>query len=332
MDDLPIGSRVSLRRRLAPEEVTPEYSMTDVTGQLVDADETHLWVETRRGRVQVARADLVAARVVPPRPARRGAPHRAVGIGDLQRIMTKGQPGIEQEWLGEEYHGWLLRSAGRWTGRSNSVLTVGEPGLPLEEAVAAVEHWYADREAPALFMLPRPTGAGAAEDPLGELLLDRGFVESPPVDVLTGRVSDLVVAGGQPPGLRLTTSPTPDEDWLRGCGPRLQEHLGTARRVLTIPRRQVFLTAHDDEGGVVGVVRVAMDDAWAGVFGLHVAPERRREGIGRWLTREAALAIQAAGTDLVYLQVERDNAPARSLYTALGMEVHHEYTYLRPPR
>src|SRR5699024_4793994 len=189
-----------------------------------------------------------------PRPARRGAPHRAVGIGDLQRIMTKGQPGIEQEWLGEEYHGWLLRSAGRWTGRSNSVLTVGEPGLPLEEAVAAVEHWYADREAPALFMLPRPTGAGAAEDPLGELLLDRGFVESPPVDVLTGRVSDLVVAGGQPPGLRLATSPTPDEDWLRGCGPRLQEHLGTARRVLTIPRRQVFLTAHDDEGGVVGVV------------------------------------------------------------------------------
>src|SRR5699024_3898455 len=188
----------------------------------------------------------------------------------------------------------------------------GEPGLPLEEAVAAVEHWYADREAPALFMLPRPTGAGAAEDPLGELLLDRGFVESPPVDVFTGRASDLVVAGGQPPGLRLATSPTRREDWLRGCGPRLQEHLGTARRVLTIPRRQVFRTAHDDEGGGVGVVRVAMGDAGAGIFGLHVAPERRREGTGRWLTREAALAIQAAGTDLVYLQVERDNAPARS--------------------
>ena len=44
------------------------------------------------------------------------------------------------------------------------------------------------------------------------------------------------------------------------------------------------------------------------------------------------LAIQAAGTDLVYLQVERDNTPARILYTALGMEVHHEYAYLRPPR
>ncbi len=331
MDDLPLGSRVAVRHRLPPDEVTAAWSMTDVLGRLVRADEQHLWVETRGGEVQVARADVVAARVVPPRPVRRGAPHRAVGIEDLHRVMAKGQPGLEQRWLGPEHSGWLLRWGEGWTGRSNSALPVGDPGMPLEEAVTAVADWYAAHGAPPLFMLPRPTGATTAQDPLGAHLLGHGYREAGEVtNVLTGPVSGLLTGGEQPPGLRLSTASAPTTDWFAGGSPRLREHVDVARRVLAVPRRQVFLTAYDDEGGLAATARVALDDGWAGVFGVHVLPPYRGRGVGRWLTRAAGLAIQAAGTGLVYLQVERSNTAAQRLYTGAGMLPHHEYVYVRP--
>ena len=37
---------------------------------------------------------------------------------------------------------WLLRADGGFTGRANSALPLGDPGLPLAGAVDEVEAWY----------------------------------------------------------------------------------------------------------------------------------------------------------------------------------------------
>lgn len=330
---LTTGSRVAVRSRIDPP---PPHgpSLTDTVGEIVGLDEHTLQIRSRTGVVTLRRELVTAARAIPPKPSRRGAPHRAITIEDLHLVMTKGQPGIEESWLGTRGEGWLLRAGRGWTGRSNSALPVGDPGLPLAAAVDAVERWYDERGLAPLFMLPRPRGAAMREDPLGELLLARaGYRAGMAADVLTGRTDTIVQDPvPSPSGLSLRTSATVDEAWLTGGSPRILEHLDAARQILALPSRQVFLTAQDDEGGTAGVVRVALDDGWAGTFGLHVAPAHRRRGIGRWLTVEAARVAAATGATLTYLQVERANTAAHDLYTSLGMGVHHEYAYLGRPR
>lgn len=324
---LTTGDRVAVRTRIDPPPRSGP-TLTDTVGDLLAIDGTSLRVDTRHGEVTLRRELVVAARVIPPRPTRRGAPHRAISIEDLHLVMTRGQPGIEQAWLGEEGEGWLLRAGHGWTGRSNSALPVGDPGRPLVEAVDEVEAWYAERDLPALVMLPRPAGAGTAEDPLGRLLLDRGYGEHTVADVLTGWTDTLLDAPAPAPhGITARRSDHVDEDWLAASSPRVLQHLDAAREILSRPPRQVFLSAHDDEGSTAGVVRVALNDGWAGIFGLHVPPSRRGRGIGRWLTQEAARAAREAGAALTYLQVEHDT-PARDLYLDLGLRAHHDYLYL----
>nr|WP_246297298.1 GNAT family N-acetyltransferase [Janibacter cremeus] len=138
----------------------------------------------------------------------------------------------------------------------------------------------------------------------------------------------LTGATAPPAGLSLHSSDHVDETWLAGGPPRLRDHLDVAREILALPPRQIFLTAQDSEGGTAGVVRVALNDGWAGIFGLHVAPTHRRRGIGRWLTHAAASAARDAGASLTYLQVEPSNDAAQQLYRSAGMQQHHDYVYL----
>src|ERR1700746_3740921 len=78
----------------------------------------------------------------------------ALSIGELEVIAAKGWRAPEEEWLG----GWLLRAAQRFTGRANSALAAGDPGIPLAEAVPAVRPWYWGRELPAMVAMPYPLG------------------------------------------------------------------------------------------------------------------------------------------------------------------------------
>jgi N-acetylglutamate synthase len=75
-------------------------------------------------------------------------------IIDLERIAAAHWRGTEEEWLGQ----WLLRAAGGFTGRANSALPLGDPGLPLGEAVDYVTRWYTDRVLRPMIALPMPLG------------------------------------------------------------------------------------------------------------------------------------------------------------------------------
>ena len=92
-------------------------------------------------------------------------------VEDLERAAALHWQAPETEPLGE----WRLRAAAGFTGRANSALPVGDPGLPLAEAVTAVEAWYRRRTLPPMIVLPQ----GAAPDPLAGLLAERSWVPRP---------------------------------------------------------------------------------------------------------------------------------------------------------
>ncbi|HJY74052.1 MAG TPA: hypothetical protein VJ347_19940, partial [Streptosporangiaceae bacterium] len=82
-------------------------------------------------------------------------------IQDLERAAALHWQAPETERLGD----WLLRAGEGFTGRANSALPLGDPGVPLPEAVAAVEGWYRRRDLRPMIVLLQ----GAAPEPLEDL-------------------------------------------------------------------------------------------------------------------------------------------------------------------
>lgn len=260
---------------------------------------------------------MTAVREIPPTPGRRGAPHRAISNEDLQRVMVAGMPPLESAALGD----WQLRAADGYTGRANSVLVVGHPDRSTTDAITFCDRWYRERGLKPMYQLPLPLGSDPMQDDLGRELLDTGHDYVMRVLIMTARTQD--VAGFRT-GHLVEGRPQVDDEWFSFSDEKFADHRGTAQQVFELTD-SVFLIAPG-----AGVARLTFGHGWAGVFGVHVAPDQRRRGIGRDLVVAGAQAAQERGVCLMYLQVTPDN-PAVRLYRDLGFTEHHEYWYAQAP-
>lgn len=337
---LPLGSRVVLRWRLETADPATGATLTDSVGTLSASDDRTLTVQTSRGPVVVDRARVVAAKELPPKPVRRGAPHRAIGIDDLQRVVAPSWGAAEREQLGD----WLLRASSGFTQRGNSVVPLGDPGLPLAEAVARVEQWYAARGLPAKFAVAGPQGFDPADDALGALLVGRGYTAGSLTLTLTA--STAAVAGADPGGPAVHTAPDLDGPWLETYHRTRTTVPGATEAVLRGSPRQLF--GHILPGGglsqqlglrsataagttPIALGRLGIAHGWAGLGAVWTDPAYRGRGLAAHLTAQLAAQVRRDGVHLVHLQVEHDNAAAIRLYRRLGFEVHSSYAYLTAP-
>jgi ribosomal protein S18 acetylase RimI-like enzyme len=251
---------------------------------------------------------------------------------DLEEIMVEGWPPLERARLG----GWLLRAGAGFTGRANSVLPLGSPGVSLSDAIEHCEGWYDERGLRRLFVLFGPAGFSVEDDLLGRELLARGYEPFNNTTVLTAPVRALPAEVPHPSGARVRLASTPSPQWweawaaLDGRTGSAGSEPAAAGVVMSGSPDQLFASLEVD-GVVTGVVRVAFAQGWAGVFALHVSPEHRRTGVAVQLMGAVADASRSRGIRSVYLQVLMASSPARSLYERLGFSTHHEYRYLAMP-
>jgi GNAT superfamily N-acetyltransferase len=322
-----VGHRIVVR-------VRGRAGLHDVLGDLLSATGTRLRVLTRRGEVDVDVAAIVAGHPVPPAPSRAAPPHRALSVGDLELVMAQHWQADEQDWLG----GWLLRASGGFTNRANSVLAIGEPGMPMDVAVLEVTDWYADRGLRPIAASPEPALDDADSE---QLLAAAGAFEAAgwrPIDgagalVLTGPTGDLRGAGtGRPlpAGLHVQLTGTPDERWIDQYHYKGQPVPGHGIRLLQSAPEQVFASILDGDR-LAGVVRGSMAERWAGLTAMEVDPEYRRRGLAVSLIGTIAQWAWARGARSIYAQVGETNEVAERLYRATGFEPHHRYAYLTPP-
>src|SRR5450432_4240420 len=94
----------------------------------------------------------------------------AISIPDLELVAAGSWQATEQARLGD----WMLRAAEGFTGRSNSALAVGDPGLPLAEAVDQVCDWYRARGLTPMIAVPFPVGVPETSA-VDRLLIERGW-------------------------------------------------------------------------------------------------------------------------------------------------------------
>jgi GNAT superfamily N-acetyltransferase len=319
-----LGQRIVVRVRTAT-------GLRDVLGDLIEATDDRLLVRTRRGEVDVDTTAITAGHPVPPAPVRAAPPHRAISVGSLELVMAQHWQAAEQDWLG----GWLLRATGGFTNRANSVLAVGEPGMPMDVAVLEVTDWYAERGLRPVAAAPEPR---LDEDDTEQLLAAAGAFEQAgwrPIQgagavVLTGPTGELRGASrGLPSGFTLELQASPDSAWIEQYHYRGQAVPEYGIRLLTSAPEQVFVSIRDGDR-VVGVVRGSLAERWAGLTAMEVDPDYRRQGLASALIAAIAEWGWRHGARSIQLQVGETNEVAKTLYLAHGFEPHHSYAYLTP--
>ncbi|RII15837.1 ribosomal-protein-alanine N-acetyltransferase [Streptomyces sp. YIM 130001] len=339
-----VGKRVSVRRRYEDGNSTDRF--TDTVGVLTSWTGGVLLITRRTGEVvRIEESTLVAGKIVPPAPARRRGP--AATFDEMAHVMARAWQPVESERLGD----WVLRAAAAplpaggprvgdaprrgFTRRANSLLPLGDPGLPLDEALTATRAWYASRGLPAYAQLatrsgsPRAGTEGDVQEALVAGFTARGWTREVTAGVLVGALAPVGDVEGVPVDtVRLSRSC--DADWLRRYqragepGPHVRQVLGSGP--------SVWFATIDGEGAVPAAIgRCVVDGRWAGFMAVEVDPGRRRAGLGTAVMAALARRALDEGASAAWLQVEEENAAARALYGGLGFTVHHRYSHFRAP-
>ncbi|WP_443034037.1 GNAT family N-acetyltransferase [Streptomyces sp. CA2R106] len=308
-----VGKRVSVRQVVQVTDGHPTF--TDTVGVLASWDTGVVCVTRRTGEtVRIEEEALVAGKVVPPAPARRGGGTGVPAVTDeeIEAVASRAWPALETAPLG----GWTLRAAGGFTRRANSVLVTGDPGVPLPRALAAVTGWYAERGLPAVLQVPDAS-------PYADRLARAGWVREADSLVRTAPLVPLTSLP-EPPDAPVELSRAPDAAWLAAYH-RTGALAEAALKVVSGGPSVWFATAP----GAIG--RAVVEGPWVLFGAVEVAPGRRRRGLATAVMGALARRAYDEGARAAYLQVEADNEAARALYDRLGFTDHHGYHYRRPP-
>jgi N-acetylglutamate synthase len=313
------GERWVLRVRQA------DGSASDVVGWVVRADAQAVVVE---GPVDAAASgpaptrtvpwpDVVVARRAPS--ARGGADPARTPAAALEHLAVEAWA-VALEDLGE----WRLRSAGGFTGRANSCLAVGDPGVPVAEAARRVEAYAAAHGVAPLAQVV----TGSEED---AALVRLGWRETyVATDVLAVRLADLL--GTHPVDERVRVDEQLHPRWRAAFDAYRPGDADPAvvTRLLEGRRPRAYGSVRLD-GEVVAIGRGHLAQGWLGVAALWTEPGRRRQGLATAVLR--GLGAWAARRDArwCYLQVDARNEGAHAAYERLGFRLHHRYRYLGPP-
>lgn len=266
---------------------------------------------------------------------------------------------VERSSLGE----WVLRASGGFTGRANSVLPLGDPGMPPAGAVDAAQEWYRARGLRPMIQLPMRLDEGAPGGALDALLAARGWQVRPgPAVVMTadsaavaGRAAaglsaaageigiagrdaaaaGIGTAGGNAAGCwgsdaRIVLTGEPDRQWLARYRYRGADLPPVARSLLLSAPDQVFASVRR-RGATVAIGRLSVADGWGGLTAIEVDPSWRRSGLGTAVTAALAAEASSRGAGRIFLQVEERNGGARALYHRCGFRDRHRYHYRVAP-
>lgn len=271
--------------------------------------------------VRIAESELVAGKVVPAAPARRRGP--AASFEELAAVCARAWQPVESEPLGD----WRLRAARGFTRRANSVLPLGDPGVPLDEALGHVRQWYGERGLPAY--VQTATGAAGTQELLCAELEERGWAREVTAEVRTGGLAPIGDLDADVSRVRLSRDL--DEAWLS----RYQRFETPGPHVLAVLRGGPsvwFASVPGDEEGAApaAIGRCVVDGRWAGFMAVEVDPAYRRRGLATAVMTALARRALEEGASAAWLQVETDNEGARALYEGMGFAVHHLYHHFRP--
>ena len=322
-----VGHRVVVRYRLdVPADAglgTP--TATDVLGTLLAFDRDGVAVLSDGADPAVVRVPherFITGKPVPPRASTLAR----VSAAHLMAVADAGWPARTVEQLGD----WRLREAAGFTGRANSALPVGDPGMPLVAALRQVEGFYAGHGLPALAQVVVGSdleGPLAANGWQVARHRDGAIVQVAPVAMARRAASSLNRRDAPADAGPVTLSDRLSEGWAQLYGRTADVPAEVVRQVLTGPQ-SVGMAAIGDPPVAIG--RGVLTGDWLGLAAVEVHPAHRRRGLARRIVDELLAWGAERGARSAYLQTRPDNTGALALYAPYGFVTHHRYRYWGP--
>lgn len=223
--------------------------------------------------------------------------------------------------------GWRLRTTpGVEARRSNSVLSLEDAGrMPLEDKLALVDEFYAERGLPVRFEVsPATVPAG-----LDEVLAARGFEIELDIDIMVGDLAEVASHSSKPGGPDVIVEATPSEAWLDtmlGVTARGErETLRDAVLDRIAPPARYASVADGDRTIAVGMS--VREREWLGIFSMATLPEARRRGAATAILHALTSTGLREGATRTYLQTDIGNAASHALYEDIGFTTAYRYHY-----
>ncbi|MFC2105964.1 GNAT family N-acetyltransferase [Candidatus Bipolaricaulota bacterium] len=220
------------------------------------------------------------------------------------------------------YDGWLLRFAGGFTKRANSVNALYPSTVDLDLKIARCEHAYTERNLPVIFRVTptsKPNGLDAHLEQRGYEIIDRTLIMAGSLNLQAEEsISTSVIRSASL------------LEWLDAYD-RLRapavEQLALLRGIVTKIPTSLCPVLGFQRGNLVGYGLGVLDSELIGILGLYVAPAVRRSGVGETMLLTILQWARMRGAKQGYLQVEADNAPAIKLYRGIGWSESYPYWY-----
>lgn len=241
----------------------------------------------------------------------------------IEEAALNAWPALQQEL----YDGWVLRFSNGYTKRANSVTPLYASDLPLDETIRFCENRYRAADLPPIFRLTSfaaPPEMDSRLELRGYRLIDHTLVEHRDLRTYTPPVARAIE-------LQTLTL----DEWLkqfsalRGASPDAHKR---HRAILAKIAHPLFAAAVVD-GQTVSCALAVLEGRFCGLFDLVTAESARNRGYGSALVTHMLAWAQNQGAHHAYLQVVRDNDPARHLYEKRHgfAEIYH-YWYRVPEK
>ena len=256
----------------------------------------------------------------------------SITLDIMEELMNATWPALDIL----EQDGWVLRSAEAVTKRANSVWPRVTQGVRIQSNVRQAEHWYAERQQPAVFQLSdRPENSE-----LDIFLAGQGYSRQAETLIMTAGTTRAAPRGSQNtlnPGAGQTTlevSSTPTAQWLElwysieGTATPSERKIARAL-VQSVP--SLYVSAVDGNGAVVGTGRVSVNNGWGGIYCMGVHPDHRRQGIASTILEYLTACANEHGATHGWLLVAAANLAAQKLYASNGFTEVGRYHYRLQP-
>jgi len=300
-----IGKRVTIRLREAGG------GFRDIVGVL---QSEHELINSKFQAISFSKDDIAIWREIQPLPDRAGtgAP-LSLRIIELEKLSDTTWPATEIIEFGK----WRLRISDGFTMRANSALPtgagpIGEPPLPLADAVEHVIKSYREKGLTPTFTLPLPI-----YQELDDYLENQGWQVKVGAQFLIKDIESIATELSSLIDFEILDYPS--EQWLG-----LQSDHRLEKLMLRYPARYGVIKSGES---VVAVGRIATLGTWAMATRLFVDPSHRGKGLAKQLMIRLMAAAREDGATKIGLQVDLENAAALALYDSMGFRAHHKYVY-----
>lgn len=241
-----------------------------------------------------------------------------MNVEALERACLEAWPARTRE----QQLGWEFCATDGRSGRANAIWPLGWTGRDLDEAIEIASDWCVVHGIAPTFKL-----ADGATHPaqLPQVLADNRFSPETETLVMTREID----ATNAPGNVEIHDQPS-DDIWLP-LNESAPDPADAAERRDIVERiaasRRFALVRLDGRPAAVGLG--VLTGEWLGVYLMRTAPWARRRGFARDIVNALATWGASSGARDAYLQVERANRAAITLYENEGFELAYQYRYWR---